>query len=172
MTTTITDPSAARSRGASTLAPAARAVPRLNYAKAAPDVIRGMLALQQTVDDSGLEHSLVELVKLRASQINGCAFCIDMHSREAREAGETEPRLHLLNAWHEVDLYTPRERAALRWTEVLTRLAGGHVSDADFEAVRGEFSDRELAALTLAIATINAWNRFGVGFRMPPGFDH
>ncbi len=145
-------------------------LPRLNYRKAAPSVLQAMLGLQQAVNDSGLEKSLLELVKLRVSQINGCAFCIDMHARDARKAGEREERLYLLDAWEETSLYTRRERAALRWAEKLTRLAGGHVRDDDYAQVRREFSETELANLTLAIVAINGWNRFGVGFRMPPGF--
>lgn len=109
-------------------------------------------------------------MKLRVSQINGCAFCINMHFADARKAGETEQRLHLLNAWEETSLYTARERAALHWAETLTRLAGGHVTDEDFAMASSEFSEVELAQLTLAIVAINGWNRFGVGFRVPPGF--
>jgi AhpD family alkylhydroperoxidase len=142
--------------------------PRLDYRQAAPAVLQAMLGLQQAVNRSGLEPSLLELVKLRVSQLNGCAFCIDMHFRDARRAGESEARLYLLDAWAETALYTPRERAALRWAEVLTRLAGSHVTDADFEAVRAHFGEAELAHLTLAIVAINGWNRFGVGFRLPP----
>ncbi|PTY08728.1 alkylhydroperoxidase [Opitutaceae bacterium EW11] len=144
--------------------------PRLNYRTASPVVMPAMLGLQQAVNNSGLEKSLLELVKLRTSLINRCAFCIDMHFREAKADGETEQRLLLLSAWEEVDLYTPRERAALRWTDALTRLSQDGVSDETFEAAHAEFSDAELAALTLAIVAINGWNRFSVGFRVPPGF--
>lgn len=144
------------------------AQPRLNYRQAAPKAVAGMMALQQAVNGSGLEHSLLELVKLRASQINGCAFCIDMHFRDAKRAGETDERLYLLTAWEEATGYTPRERAALRWTEALTRLAGGHVSDEVFAEARGQFADGELVNLTLAIIAINGWNRFSVGFKVPP----
>lgn len=147
------------------------AQPRLNYAQAAPAALQAMLALQNVVNHCGIEPATLELVKTRASQINGCAFCIDMHVRDALRAGEKPQRLHLLNAWREVDLYTPREKAALHWTEVLTRLAGEHVSDEDFALARAEFSEAELAYLTLAIVTINGWNRFNVGFRIPPGFS-
>jgi AhpD family alkylhydroperoxidase len=118
-----------------------------------------------------LPHSLLELVKLRASLLNHCAFCIDMHFREAKAAGETDQRLALLSAWEETDLYTSRERAALRWTDALTLLAQDHVSDETFAAVRAEFSESELTFLTLAIVTINGWNRFCVGFKIPPGFQ-
>jgi len=144
--------------------------PRLSYAQAAPAVLQAMLALQSVVNHCGLEPSLLELVKTRASQLNGCAFCIDMHVRDALRAGEKQERLYLLDAWRETDLYTPREKAALHWTEVLTHLAGQHVSDDDFEIARAEFADGELASLTLAIVTINGWNRLNVGFRVPPGY--
>ena len=127
-----------------------------------------MFALQMASNKSGLEKPLMELVKLRASLLNGCAFCIDMHFREARAAGETEERLYLLSAWQETqDLYTTREKAALRWTDALTKLAGHHVTDELFEEVSDSFTDEEMANLTLAIVAINGWNRFSVGFAMP-----
>ncbi|HEU5395727.1 MAG TPA: carboxymuconolactone decarboxylase family protein [Verrucomicrobiae bacterium] len=144
--------------------------PRLNYRKASPPALQAMWNLQKAVNDCGLEHSLLELVKLRASLINGCAFCIDMHFRDARKAGETEQRLNLLSAWHEAPVYTARERAALRWTDALTKLAGNGVSEEDFAEARAQFSEAELVNLTLAIVAINGWNRFSVGFRVPPGF--
>jgi AhpD family alkylhydroperoxidase len=115
---------------------------------------------------SGLEHSLLDLVKIRASQINGCAICLHMHSRDARKAGESEMRVIMLAAWHESPLYSPRERAALGWTEALTRLADHAVSDEAYAEVEAEFSERERVALTLAIGTINAFNRMGAGFRL------
>ena len=128
-----------------------------------------MYALQQAVNQCGLESSLLELVKLRASQINGCAFCIDMHFRDAKQKGETDERLYLLNAWREAPGYTARERAALLWTEALTRLAGSDgVPDDVFAEVHREFNDTELTNLTLAIVAINGWNRFSVGFKVPP----
>jgi AhpD family alkylhydroperoxidase len=130
-----------------------------------------MLALEKASSSTGLEPSLRELVKLRASQINGCAFCVDMHSRDARKAGETDERLALVCVWPEATCFTPRERAALLWTETLTRLADGPVDDEDFEAVREEFSEEEIVNLTLAIVTINGWNRFSVGFAVPPGYS-
>lgn len=139
---------------------------RLEYYKAAPEVLKAMLALEQASANSGLEHSLVELVKMRASQINSCAYCLHMHARDARKAGETEERLYLLNAWRESPLYTPRERAALGWTEALTLLAQTGAPDADYDAMAAEFTPEEQAKLTLVISTINAWNRFGVGFRL------
>jgi AhpD family alkylhydroperoxidase len=144
--------------------------PRLAYWKASPAVYKAMLALEKAASSTGLEPSLYELVKLRVSQINGCAFCVDMHARDAKKLGETDERLHLVAVWHEAHCYTPRERAALRWTEALTRLPGGHVSDDDFAEVSREFSEEEVTNLTLAIVAINGWNRFGVGFRLPPGF--
>jgi alkylhydroperoxidase AhpD family core domain len=133
--------------------------------------MQAMWALQKTVNESGLEKSLLELVKLRASLLNGCAYCIDMHFRDAKAAGEREERLYLLNAWEEThDLYTPREKAALRWTEALTKLAGNPVGDALFEEAREQFTDEEMALLTLAIVAINGWNRFSIGFAMPIRF--
>jgi AhpD family alkylhydroperoxidase len=145
--------------------------PRLNYAVAAPATLQAMLAISDVTKKSGLEISLHNLVTLRASQINGCAFCIDMHVRDAKAEGETDERLYLLDAWREVDVYTQRERAALHWTEVLTRLSDGHVTDEDFALAREEFSESELANLTLAIVVINGWNRFNVGFRIPARFE-
>src|SRR6185369_2629864 len=114
---------------------------------------------------SGLEPNLLHMVKLRASQINGCAYCIDMHWKDARAAGETEMRLYALNAWHESPFYTERERAALEWTDALTLVQQTHAPDAAYERARAQFNDRELADLTWAIAAINAWNRMGIGFR-------
>jgi AhpD family alkylhydroperoxidase len=143
--------------------------PRLAYWKASQPVIHAMYALEKAASSTGLEPSLYELVKLRASQINGCAFCVDMHSRDARKAGEKEERLALVCVWPEATCFTPRERAALLWTEALTRLSDGPVDDEDFEAVREEFSEEEMVKLTLAIVAINSWNRFSVGFAVPPG---
>jgi AhpD family alkylhydroperoxidase len=139
--------------------------PRLNPYKAAPEAMKAMQALEAYVRDCGLEHSLIHLVKLRASQINGCAYCIDMHSREARAEGETEQRIYLLNAWRESPLYTARERAALAWTEALTLIAQTNAPDADFEQARACFSEAEMTKLSLLIGTINAWNRIAIGFR-------
>ena len=147
------------------------ATPRLNYASAAPAALQAMKTLQQAANQTGLEQPLLELVKLRVSQINGCAFCIHMHFHDAVKAGESPARLYLLDAWTETDLYTAREQAALRWAEALTRIAGGHVSDDDFAIARAQFSEAELAGLTLAIVTINGWNRFNVGFRIPPELE-
>ncbi len=140
--------------------------PRLNPATAAPDAYKAMVALEKYIQGSGLESSLIELVKMRASQINGCAFCLDMHSKDARARGETEQRLYLLNAWRESPLYTDRERAALGWTEALTLVAQTHAPDPDYAAVKSHFNDAEQVNLTLLIGAINTWNRIAIGFRM------
>jgi AhpD family alkylhydroperoxidase len=142
---------------------------RLNYAKAFPEGIHAVLNLEKVIRASGLEPSLLELVKIRASQINGCAYCLDMHSKDARAAGETEQRLYALSAWRETSFYTPRERAALAWTEAITNIQQGHAPDSVYEEVRKEFSEAELVRLTLAIAQINTWNRIAIGFRAEPG---
>lgn len=139
---------------------------RLNMYAVGQKGLAPMLAMEAYIAESGLEYSLVELVKTRASQINGCANCLHMHTADARKAGETEARLYLLNAWHESNLYTPRERAALAWTESLTLIAQTHAPDADYEAARAVFSEQELFDLTLLITTINAWNRLSIGFRI------
>ena len=128
-----------------------------------------MVALERFVRTCGLEHSLLELVKTRASQINGCAYCIDMHTKDARAAGETEQRLYALSAWRETTFYTDRERAALDWTEALTLISENDVSDSLYSSVREQFSDEELVNLTLAIVTINGWNRLAISFRSVPG---
>lgn len=146
-----------------------RMEPRLTYSKLSPGGYRAMLALNAFVESCGLEHSLLELVKTRASQINGCAFCLDMHTIDARAAGETEQRLYVLSAWREAPFYTPRERAALAWTEAVTLVGETHVPDAVYEEVRAHFSDEEIVNLTWAIVTINGWNRIAVAFRALPG---
>ncbi len=143
--------------------------PRLKYYQASPEGYRALNAWQLTITNSGLERSLQELVKVRASQINGCAFCIDMHWKDAVAAGEQEDRLYLLDAWRETDMYTDRERAALAWTEALTLISETHAPDDVFEEVRAQFDDKELADLSYAIAAINAWNRLAIGFRMVAG---
>jgi len=142
---------------------------RLNYAKAAPGVYDAMDALDRYLQDCGLERSLLLLVQLRASQINGCAYCLDMHWKDLRAIGETEQRLYSLDAWRESPYYTVKERAALSWTEAVTLLADGHVSDAVYEQVRSHLSERELSDLTLAVAAINAWNRLSIAARLVPG---
>ncbi|MFY0569858.1 carboxymuconolactone decarboxylase family protein [Archangium lansingense] len=139
--------------------------PRLNPFQAAPELMKAMLSLSEKVEGSGLEKSLLELVKIRSSQLNGCAFCIHMHTRDARAHGESEERIYLLDAWRESPLYTDRERAALGWTEALTLVSQTHAPDADYEAVKAHFSEEERVKLTLAISTINAWNRIAIGFR-------
>ncbi|WP_207478408.1 carboxymuconolactone decarboxylase family protein [Arenibaculum pallidiluteum] len=140
--------------------------PRLdNTLKLAPASIKAMMTLEASLAASGLEHTLLELVKLRASQINGCAFCIHMHATDLRKRGETEMRLYMLNAWRESPLYTPRERAALAWTEALTLVAETGAPDADYALLREAFSETEQVHLTLAIGAINLWNRLQIGFR-------
>jgi len=138
---------------------------RLNAYEAAPDAMRAVQRVEGYIQQCGLEKSLIELVKMRASQINGCAYCLHVHSTDARRAGETEQRLYLLDAWHESPLYTGRERAALAWTEALTRVAETHAPDAIYEEVRRHFEDKELVDLTTLIGLINLWNRLAIGFR-------
>jgi AhpD family alkylhydroperoxidase len=143
--------------------------PRIEFHKIGQKPIQLMLAIEGYLNGCGLDHGMLHLIKLRASQINGCAYCIDMHSKDARAAGESEQRLYALNAWEETPFFSERERAALQWTEALTLVADGHVPDAVFEAVRPHFTDDELVNLSLAIATINAWNRLSIAFRSVPG---
>ena len=135
---------------------------RIDYRRTAPGALQAMRVLQDYTQQSGLEASLLELVKLRASQINGCAYCLDMHSKDARADGETEQRIYVLSAWRDTPFYTSRERAALAWTEAITLIAGG-VSDDLYDSVRREFHEKELVDLTLAIVTINCWNRLAIG---------
>jgi AhpD family alkylhydroperoxidase len=139
--------------------------PRLDLSKAPPEAMKAMMALESYVRGCGLEPRLIELVKTRASQINGCAYCLDMHTRDARAQGETEQRLYLLPAWRESPLYTDRERAALAWTEALTLIAETHAPDHVYELARSQFSEAELVNLTMLIVTINGWNRLAIGFR-------
>jgi AhpD family alkylhydroperoxidase len=143
--------------------------PRFNYAKAAPGVYDAMDALDQYLTGSGLEESLLHLVRLRASMINGCAYCIDMHWKDLRALGEGEQRLYSLDAWRECPYYTDRERAALEWTDAVTRIAEGHADDSVYAIVRPHFSEKELSDLTLALATINGWNRLSIAARLTPG---
>ncbi|MDE3148168.1 MAG: carboxymuconolactone decarboxylase family protein [Acidobacteriota bacterium] len=142
---------------------------RLNYAKAFPEGIHAVLGLERAIRGSGIEPSLLELVKTRASQMNGCAYCIDMHTKDARAAGETEQRLYALSAWRETPFFSPRERAALAWTEAITNIQQGHAPDEVYQEVRREFNEPELVRLTLAITQINTWNRLAIGFRVEPG---
>lgn len=138
---------------------------RLNAFKVAPEIMKALGGLEAAVAGSGLEKPLIELVKTRASQINGCAFCIHMHTRDARALGETEERLYLLSAWRESPLYTDRERAALAWTESVTLVSQTQVPDDVYEQLRCSFSDEEIVKLTMLVATINAWNRIAISFR-------
>jgi len=142
---------------------------RFSIAKAAPGIYDAMDALEKYLHDCGLEKNLLFLIQLRASQINGCAYCLDMHWKDLRAAGEAEQRLYSLDAWRECPYYTDRERAGLAWAEAVTLLTEGHISDAVYEEVRPHFSDKELADLTLAVATINAWNRLSIASRTVPG---
>jgi AhpD family alkylhydroperoxidase len=142
---------------------------RVDYRKAAPDAFKAMLALEAGVHRTGLEASLIELVKMRVSQINGCAYCLDMHSKDARVAGETEQRLYLLSAWREAPFYTDRERAALSWAEAVTLVATNDLPDALYDEVRTQFDEKGMVELTLAIIAINGWNRLAIGFRAEVG---
>jgi AhpD family alkylhydroperoxidase len=141
---------------------------RLDFYKASPTGTRAMMALEKAVSECGLEKPLMELVRLRASQINGCAFCVDMHTTDARKGGETERRLASVVVWREAPFFSERERAALEWTEALTLVAQTHVPDAVWDAVRPHFTDQELADLTMLVVAINGWNRISVGFRKIP----
>jgi AhpD family alkylhydroperoxidase len=142
---------------------------RLRYGKAFPEGLHTLMNLGKVIHDSGLEPSLQELVKTRASQMNGYADCIDMHTKDARAAGETEQRLYALSAWQETSFYTPRERATLARTEAITNIQQGHAPDGLYEGVRKEFSEAELVRLTLVITQISAWNRISIAFRAEPG---
>jgi AhpD family alkylhydroperoxidase len=145
---------------------------RLNYAKAFPEGVHALLNLGKIIKDSGLEHSLLELVKIRASQLNGCAYCLDMHTKDARAAGETEQRIYTLPAWRETPFFTARERAALAWTEAITNIQQGHAASDVYDAALEAFSEGELARLTMAIAQINMWNRIAIAFRAEAGTYH
>ena len=141
----------------------------MDYARVSPEAIRAQRGLEAYVHGSGLEMSLIYLVYLRASQLNGCAFCVDKHSKDARRAGETEERLYAIAVWRDTPFFSPRERAALAWTETVTLIAETHVPDEAYAEVREQFSPTELMALTMAIVTINGWNRIAVSFRKPVG---
>jgi AhpD family alkylhydroperoxidase len=143
--------------------------PRLDYTKASPEGLQAMFRLEHAVRASGLDPKMLELIKTRASQLNGCAYCIDMHTKDARAAGETEQRIYALDAWRETPFYSEKERAALALTEAVTLIREGHVPDAVFEEARGQFSEAEILNLTLAIATINLWNRLAITLRSVPG---
>ncbi len=142
--------------------------PRMNFYQAAPNTMKALMALENEIQSSGLEQSLTELVRTRASQINGCAYCINMHTEDARKRGESEQRLYLLNAWRESPLYTDRERAALAWTEAATLISETYAPDDAYAEVRKHFSEAETVNLTMLIATINAWNRLAISFRAVP----
>jgi AhpD family alkylhydroperoxidase len=143
---------------------------RLRYGKASPDVYKAMMAVTQAVEKTGLSPQLIDLVNYRVSQINGCAFCLDMHSKDLRARGETEQRLYMISAWREAPhLYSDRERTALAWAEAVTRLDNQQVPDTVYDMARKEFSEAELAQLTLAIVAINGWNRLNVAFNTPAG---
>ncbi|HSN17210.1 MAG TPA: carboxymuconolactone decarboxylase family protein [Gammaproteobacteria bacterium] len=141
---------------------------RVDYRKAAPEVLAAMRMLQEGLSASELEPKLLELVKIRASQLNSCAFCLDMHARDARKLGEDEQRIYQLDAWRDSLLYTQRERAALAWTEAVTRISAESVDDELYSRVGEQFNARELAFLTLAVVAINGWNRLNIAFRTPP----
>lgn len=141
----------------------------LNYQKVDPDSLKGMMELERYVRGSDLEPALIELVKMRASQINGCGYCLDMHSKDARAVGETEQRLYALSVWNETSFYSEREQAALAWTEVLTRISEHEVTDELYEEVQSHFSEKEMVVLTTAIIAINSWNRLAIGFGSEPG---
>ena len=141
---------------------------RTDFYKASPDALKAMIALEGAVNKLGLESFLLDLIKLRASQINGCAFCVDLHSSDARKAGESERRLYAVAVWREAPFFTARERAALAWTEAITLVSQTHAPDADYEELRAHFNEAEQVNLTVAIATINSWNRLAIGFRKSP----
>ncbi len=143
--------------------------PRFNYAKVAPGVYDAMEALEKYLGSCGLEESLLHLVRLRVSQINGCAYCLDMHWKDLRALEESEQRLYSLDAWRECPYYTERERAALAWAEAVTRVAEGHVPDDVYEQARRQFGEKELADLTLTVTAINSWNRLSIAARVVPG---
>jgi AhpD family alkylhydroperoxidase len=142
---------------------------RLDFLKTTPNVVRAMLGLHKPLSQSGLETKLLDLVYFRVSQINGCAYCLDMHSKDLRAAGESEQRLYMLEAWRESPFYSDRERAALAWAEAVTTLRDKEVPDDVYEQARAQFSETELVNLTLAVITINGWNRFNIAFRTTPG---
>jgi len=142
---------------------------RIDLMHVNPDIVQAMLGLERQVRRAGLDEKLLDLVRMRASQINGCAFCLDMHSKDARASGETEQRLYGLNAWRQTPYYSARERAALEWTEALTLVATGHAPDEVYEHVREQFSEDELVHLSLAIVAINGWNRLNIAAATVPG---
>jgi len=142
---------------------------RLELTKVDPNAYKAMMGLQNYVNGSGLEPSLLALIELRSSQINGCAFCLDMHSKDARARGETEQRIYALDAWRETPFYSARERAALAWAESVTQISEGHAPDSVYNEAREHFTEQELMKLTMAVVAINGWNRLCISFRVPPG---
>ncbi len=143
--------------------------PRIDYARVGQGGFNAMLGLEKYLAGCGLDHALLHVLKLRASQINGCAYCIDMHWKDARAAGESEQRLYGLGAWEESSYYTPRERAALAWVEAITKITEGHVHDGAYEGVKAQFSEKEVVDLTFVAASINAWNRLAIAMRSKAG---
>ena len=143
--------------------------PRIDHKKVSPNAIKAMLGLEQYLHHSRLEARLLDLVRMRVSQLNGCAYCLDMHSKDLRAAGETEQRLYELDAWKETPFYSEKERAALAWAEAVTLVTDGHVPDDIFESARSQFNEQELVDLTLAVVAINGWNRINIAFRTVPG---
>ncbi len=143
--------------------------PRIDFYRLSPDGYKAMLGLEHYLSNSKVERKLLHLIKLRVSQMNGCAFCLDMHWKDLQVEGETGQRMYSLDAWRETPYYTDRERAALAWAEAVTNITDGHAPDELFEAARQHFSEQELADLTLAVATINSWNRISIAFRVVPG---
>ncbi len=144
-------------------------IKRANYAQLSSESYNALLALARTMDDSPLGHTILDLVRIRASQLNGCLFCLDLHVKEARTHGERELRLHHIALWHESKLFSEKEKAALEWAEILTQINPQGVEDEDYEKARDIFSEKELSDLTFAVGLINMWNRFGVAFRNTPG---
>jgi AhpD family alkylhydroperoxidase len=142
---------------------------RIEFTNVSPDAMKAMYGLEQYLGHCGIEHPLLHLIKLRVSQINGCAYCLDMHWKDLKAAGESDQRMYSLDAWRETPYYTERERAALAWAEALTNITDGHVSDDVYIAARQQFSEKELADLALAVVTINSWNRLSIAFRIEPG---
>ncbi len=142
---------------------------RLDYTKASPEAYKAMLQMEGVVRRSGIDPKLLELMKIRSSQLNGCAYCIDMHTKDARFKGETEQRIYSLDAWRETPFYTDKERAALAWTEAITNIQTGHAPEAVYQELSRNFSEQERLNITFAITTINAWNRIAIGFRSVPG---
>ncbi len=142
---------------------------RYDYGQQSPEAINGLMEMEKYVAKSGLDRTIYELVKYRASQINGCAYCMDMHTKDARAAGETEQRLYVISAWREVSFFTERERAALEWTEALTLISENDVPESLYNSVKKHFNEKEMMALTMAIIAINGWNRLAISFKTPAG---